>query len=156
MDNSNLKWDKRFLQIALLICNWSKDTSTKVGCVITTAEGEIISTGYNGMCRNIDDKNEFRNQRPQKYMWFEHAERNAIFNAAKRGIKLDGCTLYVTSIPVKFSVCADCARAVIQSGIKKVVQISFDEIIAEKWVESGQVTADMFKEAGVDFYTTDI
>lgn len=151
----HFKWDKRFLKLALEISTWSKDTSTQVGCVITSPDGEIVSTGYNGLCRGINDSTESRHQRPQKYMWFEHAERNAIFNAAKRGIKLDGCSLYVTSTPKKFPCCCDCARAIIQSGIQKVVQISLDET-PEQWRESCKVTNEMFTEANIMFYTLDL
>lgn len=155
MDNIDNKWDRRFLKLALQIATWSKDPSTQVGAVITTSDGEIISTGYNGLCRDIDDTIASRSERPGKYMWYEHGERNAIYNAAKRGIKIDGCTIYVTSIPKKFPCCCDCARGIIQSGIKRVVQITLDET-PEQWKESCNVTLQMFIEAGIVFDQIDI
>jgi dCMP deaminase len=114
------KWDRRFLELSELISTWSKDDSTKVGCVITTADRRIISTGYNGIPRNLsDDKEKFperwdRNQ--HKYAFFEHAERNAIYNAAYAGVSLRGATLYTSLAP-----CMDCVRGIIQSGIRRVV-----------------------------------
>ncbi len=114
------KWDRRFLDLAEMIASWSKDDSTKVGCVITTPDRRIISTGYNGIPRHLsDDKEKFperwdRNQ--DKYSFFEHAERNAIYNAAYAGVKLQGSTLYTSLAP-----CMDCVRGIIQSGIHRVV-----------------------------------
>src|SRR6185436_107542 len=117
-----MSWDQKFLRMALQMASWSKDPSTKVGCVIAGVDHEIRSTGYNGMCRGINDNVPERNIRPAKYMWYEHSERNAICNAARVGIPLNGCTMYLTSIPTKFPPCCDCARAIIQSGIIRVVQ----------------------------------
>ena len=143
-------WDKKFLKMALDIASWSKDTSTKVGAVITGPDREIRSTGYNGMPRLVNDNKLERYDRPQKYMWFEHAERNAIYNAARMGTPLAGCTLYITSFPLKFPPCADCARGIIQAGIIRVVQ---EPPVgdASRWKESTDCTMAMFFEAGIQF-----
>lgn len=143
-----MNWDQKFLRLALEIASWSKDQSTKVGAVIVGADREIISTGYNGMCRGIDDNVPERHVRPGKYMWFEHAERNAIYNAARIGISVKGSTIYVTSLPVKFPCCADCGRGIIQSGIVRVVQEPFAGDAA-RWKDSCDVTMQMFSEAGI-------
>ncbi len=109
-------WDSYFMEMATLVASKSKDRSTKVGCVIVGPNNEVRSTGYNGFCRGVDDENDDRHERPEKYLWTEHAERNAIFNAARNGIRMEDCTAYTTMFP-----CADCARSFIQSGIRRIV-----------------------------------
>lgn len=114
-------WDKRFLELAQQIATWSKDRSRQVGCVIVGPSREIRSMGYNGFPRGVNDAVEERHQRPAKYKWTEHAERNAIYNAARMGTSLEGCTMYIPWYP-----CADCARAIVQSGIKVLVGVEPD------------------------------
>jgi dCMP deaminase len=99
-----------------LAASKSKDTSTKIGAVIVGKSHEVRSLGYNGMPRGADDNNPARHERPLKYRWFEHGERNAIYNAARVGIPTDGCTMYTNAPP-----CTDCARAIVQAGIAEVV-----------------------------------
>ena len=116
------KWDLRFLNLACEVASWSKDDSTKVGCVITTEDHRIVSTGYNGLPRGaIDDKESIpdrHDREKDKYLYYEHAERNAIYNAAYKGIALKDCVAYITMAP-----CMNCARGLIQSGLKRVVFI---------------------------------
>jgi len=71
-------WDARFMNLARHISEWSKDRSTKVGVVIVGPENEVRALGYNGFPRGIDDDAPDRHERPEKYLWVEHAERNAI------------------------------------------------------------------------------
>ena len=75
------KWHNRFMDVAKLVATWSKDTSTKVGAVVVGPDKEIRSTGYNGLVRGVDDNIPERMERPTKYDFFEHAERNAVYNA---------------------------------------------------------------------------
>lgn len=135
-------WHQRYLDMAQLVSGWSKDDSTKVGAVIVGEAGQILATGYNGLPRGVDDNRSERNERPEKYLWYEHAERNAIYNAARSGISLLGSTLYVPWHP-----CADCARGIIQSGIGSVVLGT--GIIPDRWHDSCRVGGIMFHEAGV-------
>jgi len=129
----------------------SRDASTKIGAIIVGPNEETRSSGYNGMPRGVDDDNEWRHERPQKYFYFEHAERNAIYNAARVGIPTDGCTMYTQGTP-----CADCARAIIQAGIKKVVvHKRFDDFNSKKWSESAGYTQEMFNESGVELEVWD-
>ena len=146
----SLKWDRKFLVMALDIADWSKDQSTKVGAVIVGPDNEVRSTGYNGMPRGVNDDVPGRHERPEKYFWFEHGERNAIFQAARMGTATKGCTLYVTSYPAKFGPCVDCARAIIQVGIVRVVQEPL-EGDAARWAESFARTKQMFEEAGIQY-----
>jgi dCMP deaminase len=138
-------WDQRFFELVICISSWSEDRSRKVGAVIVGPDNEIRSTGYNGMPRGINSKFEARHSRDdgEKYFWFEHAERNAIYNAARIGVSLNGCRLYVSLFP-----CSDCARAIIQSGI---CQINTFEPPANEAVfgRSFEVSRDMFLEAGI-------
>ena len=109
-------FDIKLIGLAKHIACWSKDRSRKVGCVIAGPNNEIRTTGYNGFPRGVNDDVEYRHERPMKYKWTEHAERNAIYNAARNGISISGCTIYVPWYP-----CMDCARAIVQSGISKLV-----------------------------------
>lgn len=137
-------WDQKFLILSVEIANlWSKDESTKVGCVIVGPNREIRTTGYNGMPRGVNDDVPARHARPDKYKWFEHAERNAIYNAARMGNALDGCTLYCT-----LPSCDNCCRAIIQSGIVRAVFIPAPTDF-ERWKDSFEVGSIMLGEAGI-------
>lgn len=111
-----MNWHEYFLNMVYFVSTKSKDRSTKVGCVIVGPDNEIRSTGYNGFPRGVNDDLDERHERPAKYMWTEHAERNAIYNAARIGVSINKCTLYQDWWP-----CADCARAIVQSGITKMI-----------------------------------
>ena len=137
------KWDKRFLALALHISGWSKDPSTKVGCVVVGEDREIRSTGFNGFPRGIDDSFERLNDRNQKYPMICHAEENAIMHAARIGLSLKGAIAYVTWPP-----CSRCARSLIQAGVKEVVYPEKVEI-PERWVDDFDIATGMMKEAGV-------
>ncbi|OEJ69654.1 deoxycytidylate deaminase [Magnetovibrio blakemorei] len=143
----SLKWDSRFIRLAREIASWSKDRSTCVGAVIVAEDKTPSSYGYNGFPRGIDDDAAERHERPDKYDWTEHAERNAIYNATRTGQTLLNNTIYVTHVP-----CPDCARAILQVGIKHVVvdraSVSDDDFQA-RWDEKGKFSERMFKEAGV-------
>ncbi len=142
------KWHNRFMEMAELVSSWSKDNSTKVGAVVVGPDKEIRSTGYNGIVRGVKDDVPERQERPTKYDFFEHAERNAIYNACLIGASLKGCVIYVTSMP-----CPDCARAIIQSGIKLVVTHKFEPKPNQPegtWRDKVSFSEQMFKEADVD------
>lgn len=123
---------------------FSKDPSTKVGALFLAPKSfEILSMGYNGMPRGIDDTKPERWTRPIKYKYVEHAERNALFNANRRGIAMDGAIAVVCLFP-----CADCARGIIQAGIQAVVTMvpAMDD---NRWDESFAVSRELLEEAGV-------
>lgn len=131
------------MDLARQVSTRSKDRSTKVGCVIVGPDNEIRSTGYNGFPRGINDRNEARHQRPEKYLWTEHAERNAIYNAAGAGIALSGCTAYLPWFP-----CMDCARGLVQVGIVELVALKPD-LNDPKWGEDFKRVGILLEEAGV-------
>ena len=141
------KWNLRFMDLAKLIAQWSKDESTKVGCVIIGPDKEVRSMGYNGFPRGVDDTISTRKLRPTKYDFTEHAERNAIYNAGLYGASVKGCSLYVTLPP-----CADCARGIIQSGISEIIYLDMPKDNSQKiagWRDKLSVSFEMFDEAGV-------
>tara|TARA_B100001142_G_C13989038_1_gene521956 strand:+ start:142 stop:582 length:441 start_codon:yes stop_codon:yes gene_type:complete len=143
------KWDLRFVELAKHISQWSKDPSTKVGCVVVGEDREIRSTGFNGFPRGISDDAERLKNREMKYPLICHAEENAIMHAARIGVSLKGSTAYVTWPP-----CSRCARSLIQAGIKEVVY-SEEEEIPERWIEDFTISCEMLTEAGVIIRSVD-
>jgi dCMP deaminase len=131
------------MEVARQVSGWSKDRSRGVGTVIVSPWRDIRATGYNGFPRGIDDEVPERHERPTKYLFTEHAERNAIYAAARLGFALEGCSLYTTLFP-----CVDCARAVIQSGIATVItpKPDFDD---PKWGADFLVAELLLTESGV-------
>ena len=134
------RWDKFFFTVMEAARAMSKDSSTKVGAIIASPDRRVISMGYNGLPRGVYDDDPSRDERPQKYLWYEHAERNAIYNARE---PLAGATIYVPWTP-----CADCARGIIQVGIKEVVMLYEHPA---RWAESCDVSIIMFNEADVSW-----
>jgi len=142
------KWDKRFLDLATHISTWSKDPSTKVGCVVVGEDREIRSTGFNGFPRGIEDDEERLADREQKYPLICHAEENAIMHAARTGVSLKGNTAYVTWPP-----CTGCSRSLIQAGIVEVVYPA-DIEIPERWEKDFAMSVAMMEEAGIKVRST--
>jgi dCMP deaminase len=139
-------WDEYYLDICKAVAARSKDPNTQVGCIIAGPAHEIRSTGYNSFPRGIRDDVPERLERPTKYLWMEHAERNAICNAARVGTPLQDCTLYVELMP-----CMDCGRAIVQAGIIEVVVSStrMQQYSSEYYDEHFRVVEVLFKEAGI-------
>lgn len=139
------KWDRRFFSVCDLVSSWSEERGRKVGAVIVGPANDIRSTGYNGLPRGINADVERRHQKSEgeKYFWFEHAERNAIYNAARSGTSIEGCTLYSSLFP-----CADCVRAIIQSGIAHLKTYSPPQS-DPTFARSFEVSSEMLAEAGV-------
>lgn len=139
------KWDKRFIKLAREISTWSKDPSSKIAAVIVNDERRILSTGYNGFPRGIEDTEERLNDREQKYPRIVHAEMNALLSALYNGVSVKDATIYVWGLPI----CAECTKSVIQSGIKRVV-IVLPDFAPEKWkTQWREMSKPMYDEAGV-------
>jgi len=136
------KWDRRFLDLADHIAAWSKDPSTKVGCVIVNHNRIVVSVGYNGFPRGVNDNSERYNDRSLKYLLVQHAEANAISSARE---PLEGFTAYVTQHP-----CSSCAGLLIQAGIKRIVTTEPGEGLKERFGDSFDATRMMCKEAGIE------
>ena len=114
-----INWDEYFMGVAMLAARRSKDPNTQVGACIVSPENIIVSTGYNGMPKGCSD-DEYpweRDGEETKYPYVVHAELNAILNASGRDLR--GSRISVALFP-----CNECAKAIIQSGIKEVVYLS--------------------------------
>ena len=137
-----LNWDQYFMGVALLAAQRSKDPGSQVGACIVNGDNRILSVGYNGMPTGCqDDEMPWSREGgflESKYAFVCHAELNAILN--NDGGSLKGARLYATLFP-----CNECAKAIIQCGIKEVVYLS------DKYAESDAVVASkrMFRLAGV-------
>lgn len=141
-------WDEYFMRHAYLASSKSKDSRTKIGAVLVR-DKHVISEGYNGLPIGVCDCDPARYERPEKYFWFEHAERNSVFVCARYGTRTEGAVMFTQGVP-----CADCTRAVIQAGIKEVVvHKQWEEYETkfywEKWIDSCKRSNVMLEEAGV-------
>lgn len=142
------KWNERYMQMAKEVSLWSKDPNTKVGAIAVGDKGQILSQGYNGFPRGIFDLPERLNDRETKYKYVVHAEMNVIYNATYSGVSLDGAKLYVYGLPV----CSECAKGIIQVGVKEVYVSQECIDLRPHWFESFQHTLDMFNEAGIKVF----
>ena len=143
-------WGDKYINLAKEISTWSKDPSTKVGAIVVGCDGQILSQGYNGFPRGINDSDERLNNRERKYELVVHAEMNAIYNASLTGVSLKDSTLYVYGLPI----CNECAKGIIQVGIKKVIALR-PEKYNIAWEESANNARNLFSEADV-MYLIDI
>jgi len=135
------RWDARFMEVAKLAATWSKDPSKQVGAVIVDSTRRILGTGYNGFPRGVDDAWGRYADREVKLSMVVHAELNAILNAHA---SLEGATIYVTAPP-----CSECAKAIIQSDIERIVWCGSLHL-SERWAKSLEVSMLMLDEAGID------
>jgi len=147
-----ISWSGYFLGLAAVASFRSKDPSTQNGaCIIDPNSLNVLSLGYNGFPRGCSDY-EFPWGREgehseTKYPYVEHAERNAIYNAVRNGTKLDGAVMYLYS-EKGYYPCEDCARAIIQSGIKAVIMGFAIDANTDKW--DWGPTLRMFKAANIE------
>ena len=136
-------WDVWFMKQVYLAAEKSKDPSTKIGAVLVR-DNHIISSGYNGFPRNVRDKKGRYLKREIKYEFVVHAEDNAVLAAARFGISTLGTTLYTQGIP-----CCECAKSVIQGGVKEIVVHKQWSMGHSRWKDSCKIASIMFKEAGI-------
>ncbi len=141
----SVDWTRRWLDLAMHVSTWSKDPSSKVGVVIADDHQVLLSLGYNGLPREVDEAPPERHERPEKYLWYEHGERNAIYNAAAQGVALRGSTMYAPN-----AACSDCARAVVQSGITSFIYFNDGPFFERPdWVASLDTALTILMEGGV-------
>lgn len=149
MDKKLTKWDKRYLAIAKEISEWSKDSSTKVGAVTVGAKKQILSQGYNGFPRGVEDARYRYEHKDTKYSLIVHAEANALYNASYSGICLDNAKIYIYGLPP----CPECTKGIIQVGIKKVVIARCKK---SDWDEKFEtISKVMLDEAGIEVILVD-
>lgn len=138
--NKREKWDRRYLELAELVSSWSKDPSTKVGAVIVDVNNKIVSMGFNGLPQYVPDDPEVLNNREKKYQHIIHAEMNAILTAQR---DLTGHTIYT----YPFAPCPQCASAIIQTGIVRVVSVECKD---SRWNERLEQAKSFFDMADVE------
>ncbi len=138
------KWDQRFLDVAKLAATWSKDPSAHVGAVIVDLQGQVAAMGYNGFPKKVEDSAERYADQENKLEMVVHAEENAVIGA---GIRARGGAAYVFGKPV----CARCAGALIQAGIKKIIAQRPRDGTNSKWDRSGRIALQMIAEAKIEF-----
>lgn len=136
------KWQARFIKLAQEISTWSKDAGTRVGAVIVRPDRTICSVGFNGFPRGVEDSASAIANRDSKLLRTIHAELNAILSSKE---SLAGYSLFVWP----FQPCAQCAAAIIQSGIKDVYCPYNDHLANERWSESFKAALQMFDDAEV-------
>lgn len=148
-----MNWPTYFRNLANVVKTKSKDKNTQIGAVLVGQDNTVVSLGYNSFPRGINDNVPERQERPEKYYWFAHAERNAIYNAARSGVSTLDTTMYLTcGMP-----CCDCAIAIINSGIRTVyLEPNGIGAKGDQWSEHAIRSLQMFEEAGVEviYYET--
>jgi dCMP deaminase len=137
-------WDKKFMALAHHFAKWSKDPKKKVGAVIVNDDHRMISMGYNDLPQKCQHDIPARHIKPAKLFYYVHAEANAIYSAARSGIKTQDCTMYVT-----FHPCSTCCHGIIQSGIKRIVcyPVDFEN---DSWGPTCKVAKELFDETGIE------
>lgn len=136
-------WHSRFLDLARTISHWSKDPSTKCGSIIVDMYGTVISQGYNGFPRGLDDSKEKYLDREYKYDHTIHAEMNAVLNARQA---IDNHVIYVwPMLP-----CIRCAVLIANAGIKCVVSRKLPRDLEERWAESVGKSKEVFDKLSIE------
>lgn len=143
-----MEWDIRYIKLAKGISGWSKDPSRKIGAVCIGKHGQVLSQGFNGFPRGVNDYHERLNNREEKHKFIVHAEMNCIYNACLNGTSLEGSTIYVYGLPA----CSECAKGIIQSGISRVVIHVPEEYMNnyKRWSDSWELSRLMFEEVGIN------
>lgn len=134
----------RYLMLARQFSYWSKDPSKQVGAVAIGKAGQVLSQGYNGFPRNFDDNKKIFKNKNEKNKYIVHAEMNCIYHATLNGISLQDASLFVYGL----HVCHECAKGIIQTGIKEVYSMCIYDI-SPKWYASFEITANLFKKSSI-------
>ncbi len=143
-----LKWDKRFLDMAKLVASWSKDPSTQTGAVIVAPDMAVVSVGYNGFPKGMDDDPHIYANRPSKYSRIVHCEMNAVLQANQ---SVEGCTLYT----YPFISCDRCMVHMVQAGITRCVAPRPTADQLERWADAFKLTREYAEEAGIELVELD-
>jgi dCMP deaminase len=141
------RWDRRFLELAAHISSWSKDPKTHVGCVIVDDKRRVISVGYNGFPRYVNDDSSKYEDRETKCKFVCHADRNALDNAP---CSVEGMTMYITHPP-----CTECQKSIIQKGIRRVVWYKASERFKEIWGDGFDILAQVYNSGNIQVQTYD-
>ena len=149
------RWDQHFLRLALSHAQMSKDPNTKGGAIIVGPDREIRSAGFNGLPRGIADTPQRLHDRDMKLRLVVHGEMNAILAAARVGVPLKGCKLYLSCTDASGSVwggppCTRCTVEIIQAGITHVVSSPI-KAVPSKWHTDLHFARSLLQEAGITY-----
>lgn len=149
------RWDRHFLELSQFTARMSKDPSTRVGSVIVGPDREVRSSGFNGFPRGIEDTHERLHDREMKLRLVVHGEMNAILAAARVGVSVKGCTLYLAATDDSGAVwggppCTRCTVEIIQSGITEIVSYPV-KAIPSKWHDDLLLARSLLTEAGITY-----
>ncbi len=149
------RWDRHFLRLALLHSEMSKDPRTRVGSVIVGPDKEVRSAGFNGFPRGVADTNERLADKEMKLKLVVHAEMNAVLAAARVGVPLKGCTLYIAATDDSKLVwggppCTRCTVEVIQAGIVEIVSYR-QKPVASSWHADLAIAHSLIQEVGISY-----
>ena len=150
---SDREWHEHFLRVALACAQKSKDPSTKVGAIIVGPDRDLRAAGFNGFPRKIRDTPERLNNRKQKLKLVVHAEMNAILAAARVGVPLKGCTMYIAAHGDNMvwggPPCVRCTVELIQTGIEKIISWPM-KTAPSRWLSDLKQSQELLLEAGVE------
>jgi len=149
------RWDKHFLDLCIKHSAMSKDPSTRIGSVIVGPDREIVSAGFNGFPRGIADTQERLSDRETKLKLVVHAEMNAVLAAARIGVWLKGCTLYLAATDASGVIwggapCTRCTVEIIQAGITEIVSYPIKSC-PSRWHADLVMARDLLNEAGIKY-----
>ena len=149
------RWDRHFLQLCVDNARMSKDPSTRVGCVIVGPDREMRSMAFNGLPRGIADTEERLHHRDLKLRLIVHAETNAVLNAARVGVPMKGCTLYLAATDDTGMVwggppCTRCTVEIIQAGIFEIVSYPI-KAVPSRWHEDLVMARMLIDECGIKY-----
>ena len=140
-------WDLRFISLARHISAWSRDPSSKVGCVLVDDRVVVVGMGYNGFPRGVTEFAARYEDRPTKHLYVQHAAAKAVLNASG---PVKGTVAYVTHPP-----CASCAGLLIQAGVRKIIAAVPDATMTPRLKASFKAAREMAAEAGVELLYVD-
>lgn len=142
------KWNQRFMNLAREVSTWSKDPSSQVGCVIVDDNKRILGTGYNGFPSRIEDDSRLETKE-EKYPIIIHSEMNCLLTCLNNGVSVKNSTIFVYKHPI----CPNCAKHLIQAGLKSVV---IKKVVGlNNWNEDWKLSSKLFTEAGISVLELD-
>ncbi len=145
MSSYSDSWNLKYLTLAKKFASWSKDPSVQVGAVAIGNKGQVLSQGYNGFPKGFDDSEIIYKDSKLKKNYIIHAEMNCIYHATLNGISLEGSTLFIYGL----DICHECAKGIIQVGIKEVVTYSPHKP-KEKWIESFKASKELLQKSNIN------
>lgn len=146
MSNYSDSWNLKYIELAKKFASWSKDPSVKVGAVAIGSKGQVLSQGYNGFPKQFDDSLDIYKTSELKKKYIIHAEMNCIYHATLNGISLESSTLFVYGL----EVCHECAKGIIQVGIKEVVTYS-PNAPKDKWLKSFKISEELLAKSNINY-----